>query len=43
MVSIGGGYENRSKEWRYWRAHYKAKGCGASKIEKLTCKKMGYR
>ena len=42
MASIGGGYENRSSEWRHWLAHYKRKGCSYSKALKLSCKKMGY-
>ncbi len=36
-------YKNRSAEWRKWRKHYKALGCSAQKIEKLTHRKMGLR
>jgi len=35
-----GVYKNRSAERRKWLAHYKAKGCGSLKAEKLTRKKM---
>ena len=45
MAHAGGeGYgSNRSAEWRYWRNHYRAKGCAENKVMKLVCKKMGYR
>ena len=40
-----GSYENRSAEWRKWRQHYIKKGLlpGSRKLEKLVCKRMGYR
>ena len=46
MPSAGSGdYENRSAEWRKWRQHYIKKGIHPKslKLNKLVCKRMGYR
>ncbi len=42
---MNNGFDNRcrkdlSKEWAYWRNHYKNKGCGYNKVGILTFRKM---
>ncbi len=29
-----------SKEWEYWRSHYRSKGCGENKVKTLSHRKM---
>lgn len=40
MNSGGGGSRDLSKEWTYWRKHYRDKGCSYNKVRALTHRKM---